>query len=144
MPNWVESQRNLCEKLVNYITKKKLKAVILQDGRKPYVRIFFSKKIFYDCHLKSVKSHFVQNVWLVPKMFFNRDVHYVVYDEKREYFYIMNGTDIERVAKEELSTYAKKLVYLVVPMPSFLPIHVWIRRRKREAEKRLQKRISDF
>lgn len=144
MADWAEKQRDLCEKLVDYIKKKKLKAVILKDGKKPYVRIFLSEHIFYDCHLKSVKSHFVQNVWLVPKMFFNRDVHYAVFDEKRKYFYIINGIDVERCAKEERSTYKKSLIYLVIPMSAFLPIHAWIKRRKIEAEKRLQKRISDF
>lgn len=144
MPDWAQKQRELCEKLVDYIKSKKLKAVILKDGRKSYVRIFFSERIFYDCHLKSVKSHFVQNVWLVPKMFFSRDIYYVVYDEKRKYFYIISGIDAERSAKEERSTYKTNLIYYVVPMASFLPIHAWIKRRKIEAEKRLQKRISDF
>jgi len=145
MPNdWLAKQRELCQKLVEYLTKKNIKAVILNDGKKPYVRIFFGKKIHYDCYLKAVKSEFVQSVWIVPKIFLDRDFQYVVYVEKKKYFYIMSGLDVEKYAKEEMSTYEKKLIYLVVSMSGFIPIHAWIKRREVEAEKRLQKRITDF
>lgn len=142
--NWQQKQRELCTKLVEYLTKKNIKSTILSDGKKPYVRIFFGKKIHYDCYLKAVKSEFAQNVWIVPKMFFNRDVYYIVYVEKKNYFYIMSGLDVEKYAKQEMSTYEKKLIYLVVAMSGFIPIHAWIKRREVEAEKRLQRRITDF
>lgn len=142
--NWLQKQRELCQKLVDYLMRKYIKAVILSDGKKPYVRIFFNKSIHYDCQLKAVKSQYVTNVWLVPKMFFSRDFHYVVYDEKEDHFSIINGIDVSMVSKEEMSTYQKKLVYLVVPMASFIPIHAWVNKRKKEAERRVQKRLIDF
>jgi len=142
--NWLAKQRNICQKLVEYLTRKNIKSIILSDGKKPYVRIFFNKVAHFDCQLKSVKSQFVTSVWLVPKMFFNRDFHYVVFDEKNEHFHIINGIDVLTTSMEQVSTYQKKLVYYVVPMNSFLPIHAWINRRKKEAERRVQKRITDF
>lgn len=145
MPSdWLTQQRELCQKLLEYLTKKRIKAVILTDGKKSYVRIFFGKKIHYDCYLKAVKSEFAQSVWIVPKMFLNRDFQYVVYVEKKNYFYIMSGLNVEKYAKEEMSTYKQKLIYLVVAMSGFIPIHAWIKRREVEAEKRLQRRITDF
>ena len=56
----------------------------------------------------------------------------------------MSGLNVEKYAKEEMSTYKKKLIYLVVSMSGFIPIHAWIKRREVEAEKRLQRRITDF
>jgi len=144
MPDWLEKQRGLCEKLIEYFKKKKLNAIILKDSKKPYVRVFFSEKIFFDCQLKSIKSRYVQSVWLIPKMFFDRDLHYVVYDEKNDCFYIASGIDVIRNAKEELSTYKKKLVYLVVPTSIFIAVHAWVNRRKIDTEKKLQRKISDF
>lgn len=144
MSDWLARQRELCQKLVDYLMRKQVKSVILSDGKKPYVRIFFNKSIHFDCQLKSVKTNYVQNVWLVPKIFFNRDFCYVVYDGKNDHFYIINGIDVPMVCSEKMSEFQKKLVYLVVPMASFIPIHAWVNKRKKEAERRVQKRITDF
>jgi len=142
--NWVKKQRELCEKLSSSLLRNYIKSAILSDGKKPYVRIFFSGDIHFDCQVKGIKTHFVQNVWLVPKLFFSRDFHYVVYCEKEDHFNIINGIDVPMVSKEERSTYQKNLVYFVVPMSSFIPIHAWLNKRKKEAERRVQKCLTDF